>query len=250
MPFETATSGIIGIARWRKRHRDVAGRDPAATAMVRSAERHATKWMRVSAAAHLGLATNVRVPKSRSVSGSTIGASDTTQLPYWMQADEALNTKAAWGQRAKLRRHPEVVAKLDVWWQCALRSVQSGDAGCTTLDQQQYVRLSRLLHKAMIQVWDEEDAQACALQDWGTDAAGRTSIDEKRFHDCIFELADICAPLPTPSVPLSTVLTELEQRPTCSAISYPTRVARFSHARRDAHDRRWRVCRLPTATYR
>ena len=194
MPFESSTS-VVGLARWRRKvNKNTA--NPGITAIVKSAEKHATKWMRISAAAHLGLATSSAVSIRRAPAGAgsannLLIATAPAELPYWMQADEALNTKQAWAQRAKLRKHPAVVAKLELWWHCALRSVQSGDAARTTIDKHSYIRLSRLLHKAMINEWDEEDAAACAEQDWATDSNGRAVIDEKRFMDCVFELADI-----------------------------------------------------------
>ena len=80
-----------------------------------------------------------------------------------------------------------------------LRSVQSaGDVTRCTLDYDTYFRVSRLLHKAMIEEWDEEDANACAAEDWVTDSAGKAFICEERFKDCMFELADICEQHATP----------------------------------------------------
>ncbi|KOO25169.1 hypothetical protein Ctob_001743 [Chrysochromulina tobinii] len=125
------------------------------------------------------------MPKSEHKSGST------DSRPYWMQGDESLNTKAAWAQRMKLRAHPAVLAKLQMWWECMIASVQSVDPERTTIDKASYVRVSRLLHKAIIEEWDEADATQCAEEDWKNDAGGRTSIDQGRFLDCVFELADI-----------------------------------------------------------
>jgi hypothetical protein len=185
MPFETATTSVFGLdASSPKR-----SKSNVSEAVVKSAERHATKWMRASAMAHLGLAIRsdhqTKMPKSEHKSGST------DSRPYWMQGDESLNTKAAWAQRMKLRAHPAVLAKLQMWWECMIASVQSVDPERTTIDKASYVRVSRLLHKAIIEEWDEADATQCAEEDWKNDAGGRTSIDQGRFLDCVFELADI-----------------------------------------------------------
>jgi hypothetical protein len=83
-----------------------------------------------------------------------------------------------------------VLAKLDLWWQCALRSLQSGGGEVSTLSYDAYKVISRLMHKAMIEEWDEDDAEQCAAEDWLTDSAGSPVMNEERFKDCMFELAD------------------------------------------------------------
>ena len=188
MPFETATTSVFGFDASSPKRSE----SNMSKAVVKSAERHATKWMRASAMAHLGLAIRpggvphqMKMPKSEPKSGTT------DSRPYWMQGDESLNTKAAWAQRMKLRAHPTVLAKLQMWWECMIASVQSVDPERITIDKASYVRVSRLLHKAIIEEWDEADATQCAEDDWKNDAGGRSSIDQGRFLDCVFELADI-----------------------------------------------------------
>lgn len=198
MPFEATTS---------------AAPPNTLQAVGKSAERHASKWMKVAAAAHLGLATSSTVAAGRT-STAPPGASRKSagnlsprfakagqdvstmvgvvnEMPYWQQFDEELNTQAAWAARRELRHNPLVLAKLDLWWDCALRSLQSGAARRESLDRAAYIRLSRLMSKAMLDVWDSDDAEKCAAQDWEVDAAGKREIGKERFQDCIFELSDI-----------------------------------------------------------
>ena len=195
MPFESATS-IVGLARWRRRMAPQSSGGGGAVsseavavsslhAVRKSAERHASKWMRVAAAAHLGLAASAAAARARAqpprpparparasrhaatpgghVEGEPRGVKGmvavASSLPYWQQFDEELNTKAAWAARRELRRHPLVVEKLSLWWECAQRSLQSSGArDRETLGRADYVRLSRLLHKAMLEEWDSDDA--------------------------------------------------------------------------------------------
>jgi hypothetical protein len=179
MPFEAATSTDASAAL---------------EAVRQSAERHASKWMRVAAAAHLGLLTRKRSAWKDRVDTVVNVINVANEMPYWQQCDEELDTKAAWEARAALRTHPLVVQKLDAWWQCALRSIRSGGGNAAAkdrIDRAAYFRLSRLLHKAMIEEWDEADADRCATDDWAVDSAGKNYVERTRFQDCIFELADI-----------------------------------------------------------
>ena len=196
MPFEAASS-VIGLARWRARTAASAAKqqakfhvlnDPVVRAVRTSVERHASKWARVQSVAHLGLAACAAIRSSSKAAPHTAAPGT---VPYFLQMDAAMDTQSAWAARRRLRTHPLVLDKLRLWWDCALRSVQSGGSEHTGLDHDSYVRLSRLLHKAMIEEWDSDDADACAAEDWRLDSEGLAEIGEERFLNCIFELADV-----------------------------------------------------------
>jgi hypothetical protein len=72
-----------------------------------------------------------------------------TELPYWLQGDAALYDGDAEAARAKLRHRPPVVDELQRWWETALRSVHLADASASEVGKEEYVRLSRLLQKAI-----------------------------------------------------------------------------------------------------
>ena len=180
MPFEAATTLISP------------GTDGA---LLKNAERHASKWLGAIAYARLA---NTRSSTKQAqhaqaylASVSSVTLIVTKELPFWAQHDPEMDTKMAWAARRRLRHDGLVIEKLQLWWDCALRSVTSADHAQTTLDRESYYRLSRLLHKAMIKEYDEADADACAAADWITDSRGKDEIDQERFFDCIFELADI-----------------------------------------------------------
>ena len=162
-----------------------------------TASRHAKKFKLFLAIARMqrNLAAPVPAPATASpphASESPVTVvtsdSDLEAIPFWKQGDPDQDTAEAWDARRRLRHDPEVETKLELWWATALGSVQSdGSDLVRSLNKDDYVRLSRLMHKAMIEVWDAEDAQMCAEEDWLTDAAGRPSIDKDKFLDCIFE---------------------------------------------------------------
>ena len=157
MPFDATSSGL-GTER--------------GDSFQKAALKHASKWMVLNALTVLKPAA-------------------ACSLAYWEQGDPAMETEQAMRQRRQLRERPEVVAELRMWWDCALRSIQSRSSQKDSLERPDYMRLSRLLHKALISEWDEEDAEACAAEDWETDSAGLPMIGEERFMDCIFELVDV-----------------------------------------------------------
>ena len=67
------------------------------------------------------------------------------ELAEWQQGDRSMYTSENLKRRMALRRHPLVTASLQLFWEAALRSVQSG--GDTTYSQakQQQRALTRLL---------------------------------------------------------------------------------------------------------
>ena len=194
MPFEAATS-LVGLARWKQRsqsHKQAC--DPTVHAVHTCMMHHAQKWAHVSSRLHLGLAL---MPRKRaaietwSAGVKTTAQARSTEVPYWQQSNRELDTQAMWDARLELRHHPTILPWLDRWWACAVCSLKGGDCAHPAIRRDAYVTMSRLHHKAMIEEWDEADADACAAADWETDAVGKSEIGEERFKDCIFELADL-----------------------------------------------------------
>lgn len=126
------------------------------------------------------------------------------RLPLWAHGDVALNTKDVRMERSKLRHRETIVAELEMWWECALRSSQTPDADY--LDKANYIRVDRLIAKAMQPEYEPGEAHGLADEDWeedsrsrrmSRDADPRLDNDESRllsqaaFMDGLFELADV-----------------------------------------------------------
>jgi hypothetical protein len=183
MPFEAATTVLRGDEYSTPEER-------FASAHAKVAERHAGKWLvLVAAAKFLRKRRGKAKGWAKSANLLSTVAHAVSSLPYWMQGDEELDTQEAWEARRKLRSDPQVLDALRLWWGAALRSVQSMEVGRASVGREDYFRLSRLLHKALLEAFDPADADACAAADWMTDAGGESEINQQRFEDCIFELA-------------------------------------------------------------
>jgi hypothetical protein len=123
---------------------------------------------------------------------TTLSKEELALVPFWQQGDISLETSEALVARCRLRKAPAVVEELQRWWSTAQRSVQSGvDAAASTVAREDYIRISRLLSKAMLPDFVADEAQRAAEEDWEDDSAGSPSLSRERFMDCIFELADV-----------------------------------------------------------
>ena len=97
-------------------------------------------------------------------------------------------------ERMALRRTPQVVEVLQIWWLTAQHS-QQRDLGHTGeelwyLEKSQYVRVITKLYRAMVKEWNEEDALEVAEDAWRKDAEdGRMA--REMYMDAIFEIADM-----------------------------------------------------------
>ena len=98
--------------------------------------------------------------------------------------------------RYKLRRNPEVMHELHLWWETALRSMKHGGAGAVepagaVAPRDDYFSLCRCVYKALYEDYDRDEAQACAEEDWVNDCGGAMTLSRERFMDSWFELADL-----------------------------------------------------------
>lgn len=164
------------------------------------------KWTRgflaISREAH---ATHLKAQERRIAEAALAGATDRIKLevtsneelaalPYWQQGDTELNTAEALDLRGALRHEPAIVAELQVWWEAAQRSLQSGpDPTASAIPKADYLRMSRMLSKVMLSEadFDRDEAQAAAEEDWAEDAGGGDEMARERFMNGLFELADV-----------------------------------------------------------
>lgn len=93
---------------------------------------------------------------------------------------------------------------LEDWWDTAQRSMtvadeksfkagpsKEGEEGEVQLHHDKYVLLSRKIYKAMVAVWDEQEADEAAEDDWMRDSREGKGLTKTLFMDAMFELADV-----------------------------------------------------------
>jgi hypothetical protein len=132
----------------------------------------------------------------------------------------SLYTDEALRKRAAVRSDTGVLRCLHSWWDTALRSQQSlssdGDGAQPALIKDQYVAMMKKMYRVLVDEYccrpnaatlrcsrshghvfdarspryDEEDACACAEDDWEKDARGAVTLSREAFSDALFELAD------------------------------------------------------------
>ena len=97
----------------------------------------------------------------------------------------ALHTPAALRARAELRNEPTVCAALDYWFDTARRSMGGRDE--LLIDD--YVLISKKAYRALIEPWDEKEAERNAREEWNQDVArGAATMSGEVFKDAIFEV--------------------------------------------------------------
>ena len=107
-----------------------------------------------------------------------------------------------------LRHDPLVAEALDLWWNAAssngvrpqpkasssprsaARMREYAQLSGGTMTRQQYLVTSRKIYKVLHEIWDSEDAQASAHENWERDCAGQSEITRSNFQWALFELAD------------------------------------------------------------
>lgn len=81
-------------------------------------------------------------------------------LSWQQQGNAELNTKEAWEQRLRLRKHPKVEKELNGWWQLALSSARLTRPHATTLSWPDYRSFYASLYKDLLDdEYDEAEAE-------------------------------------------------------------------------------------------
>ena len=165
------------------------------------AARHKTKWglvaTLVSKAAPIGesyrLARDRQAIMSQRRSSALTSVESMHELaavPFWAQGDAAMYTPEAIAARIQLRTHPDVITKLQLWWDTAIRSCGAGP-NALLLHKEAYMEVSRLLVKVLLPTFSPAEAEAAAEADWEADCRGKAALSRARFMDSVFELADL-----------------------------------------------------------
>ena len=131
-------------------------------------------------------AARVRRVDSRAAVVTEVDAAQAGSLALWQQGSVDLYTDDAVVQRAAARHDPAVLRALQRWWDAARQSM--GAERPPELTREAYVAMMKRVYRAVIEEYDEEDACACAHDDWERDARGRDALTREMFHDALFEL--------------------------------------------------------------
>lgn len=83
--------------------------------------------------------------------------------------------------RRALKHDPQVLAALKEWW-IATDADESG-----AIDRDEYIELLKAIYRVKVTANDEVDCQKSAEADAADDFVGIDEMDEKHFHDAIFE---------------------------------------------------------------
>lgn len=144
----------------------------------------------------------------------------------WQQGSAELYTEELVGKRAAARLDPGVIDVLQKWWDTARRSMLASTLEVT---EEPYIIMMKKIYRVVIEEYDEEDATACACDDWARDAKGRAGLTREMFMDSLFELCALHLPLSL-SIALVTTASPLIQRNRLlPSLAGPTRGP--SHAR-------------------
>jgi hypothetical protein len=179
---------------------------------VGASPRGSTKWARTQQSVLTRHVTEDLALMSRATRGSGKMLSESMGIaadrPFYMQGDEAVHTREAWGARMRLRKDGAVVRMLQHWWEMMLASATmltppSTPRGRTRevfvpfLRSKAYIDLHVKLYRVLITdtPFDEDDAAECAKDAWDQDSEvgpdGRQGLSRERFMDAIFDLVDI-----------------------------------------------------------
>ena len=138
--------------------------------------------------------------------------------PKWVAEQTYVPSSSGFGtsrDARALRHNPHVSAALELWWSTAVSAIPAAGLNFSpvgwrddssrpgsapplrprhlpaTMRRSQYILASRKMYKALHEIWDSEDAQASAEEDWERDSEGKPGLDRARFYICWFELADL-----------------------------------------------------------
>ena len=89
--------------------------------------------------------------------------------------------------RKMLRSTKEILNILKRWWK-ACDALKEEDG---TLGKRAYLAMDVKIQKALNRHFEARKAWEIAEKDWVRDSRGENTIDEKKFYDAIFELADM-----------------------------------------------------------
>lgn len=117
------------------------------------------------------------------------------ELPYWQQGDATMYSPQKLEERYRLRRRPEMLEELHLYWTTMLRSAFFSKVVDleSVIDKTDYVRFVRKLYKVMAppESFDDIEATTRARADWERDSKGEGILTRKHFGDAMFELADM-----------------------------------------------------------
>ena len=169
-------------------------------------QRAVGKWADVrSAARMLGdfteLQHKIRIRATGDASATTVvgSAHELEALPFWEQGDASMHTDDMVEKRAALSTHPLVLAELQQWWETAQRSMQmDGMVDTEVMPKAEYLRISMLLAKTMLEMFAEADLRTAVCRHSHTYTHHEDFIPHRSSH-CRPTFARWRAPSPAQS---------------------------------------------------
>ena len=162
-----------------------------------------------------------RAVAAGSVVTTTDGQAD---LAKWQQGDAELSTDDNLARRESLRRHPEVVAALDAFFEYCVKAqlkarlasegsfekISSDSVTFITItedtdidalvdvldtsiscDRQGYFAIFIRIYKVLLSQEDNQDAEESIANDWEEDRNGQTYMSREALQQSLFELVDV-----------------------------------------------------------
>lgn len=197
--------------------------------MVEMVARRSRGWIRLASAVHVQADMAKRkktYAKMRaeleSIAASSVAmthgtASQVSTTAFHLQGDADMHTADKIEARLRLRQDRAVIAVLDSWFEAATSGLASEWEGAgrapnkksaavaldfsngkrtkqaNTVSKAQYIAMSRNMYKAVVEVWDPEDAQAVAEEEWERDVGvgDKLTMSRDKFMNALFEFADL-----------------------------------------------------------
>jgi len=108
-------------------------------------------------------------------------------VPYWKQGNIDMYSTENISKRIALKSHPGIVEAVEKWWSVVGEGDGAGESK-REVSRRAYMRMSGAIFVALL----GSDVDGPTLvENWDADRAGSASLDEKRFFEAIFELADV-----------------------------------------------------------
>lgn len=135
---------------------------------------------------------------SAEASSSEPGEADDTvkklDLKSMISQSAGLNAVTAFamaGKAYRWRQHERVLKSLDDWWTMMEQELVASGKMEEGLDVDDYLKIFKLVYKALVQHYDDEEATQAVLADWRIDARGEDRLPASKLRDAVFELADV-----------------------------------------------------------
>lgn len=158
---------------------------------------HASKWsaagkLLASGTAMTGIFIDAKVKRVAREAPSIQAVTEVSKenelsdVPYWNQGNAELYSCEALRARFGLRQHPKLKMILHKWWTMLVFSTHaSREPISTEVEKQDYCRLLLLIYKALLNPFNQAEAETSAEKDWQADSKGHDVLGSELFMDAM-----------------------------------------------------------------